>query len=80
MCTNARENYGGTVDTGVCGIMSVFWISNIMTSLDGNYALGGNTCYWILPHQNQIGKGGGGAGASDDGKGGEGGLRAYLGQ
>ena len=51
-----------------------------MTALDGNYALGGNTCYWVLPHQNQIGKGGGGAGASDDGKGGEGGLRAYLGQ
>ena len=37
-----------------------------MTSLDGNYALGGNTCYWVLPHQNQIGKGGGGAGASEE--------------
>ena len=47
-----------------------------MTHLDGNYALGGNTCYWVLPHHNEIGRGMGGAGGGDDtGKGGEAGLR-----
>ena len=61
---------------GSCGVLSVFWISNIMTHLDGNYALGGNTCYWVLPHHNEIGRGMGGAGGGDDtGKGGEAGLR-----
>ena len=68
LCNNAREDYGGGSDTGACGIVSVFWISNIMTALDGNFAVGGSTCYWILPHHNEIGLGNGGAA----------GLRAYL--
>ena len=85
LCDNARESYDGTVDRGSCNVLSVFWISNIMTHLDGNYALGGNTCYWVLPHHNEIGRGmsneftggdgdnnsGTGGGGTDGGNGGD---------
>ena len=33
----------------------MFWIPNINTYLDNNYAVGSRICYWILPHNTWFG-------------------------
>ena len=33
-----------------CGGGSVFWISNIQNDFNNNAAVGGDTCYWLIPH------------------------------
>ena len=54
LCRDAKEGWQGHVSTSACQATSIFWISNIYTYIDNNFAVGGNACYWILPHNSQF--------------------------
>ena len=54
LCNLAKEGWNGYVDEEACGAFTMFWISNIKTIMDDNYAIGGRACYWILPHNGQM--------------------------
>ena len=57
LCNDAREGgIGGGEAQGECNGLSMFWISNINTYLNDNFALGGKVCYWISPHNNAPGQ------------------------
>ena len=49
--------FEGTFDSSNdgCKAFSMFWIPNINTYLDNNYAVGSRICYWILPHNTWFG-------------------------